>query len=1145
MHRWRRLWLGMARLWREWPFWRGLNVDWRGIPSGRPHRNSIAVLLRYFGPRWPTVMWVVLNVVFGASLGVLPPLYVRNIINKALPHHQVGVLAADVGLLLIVQMAVGLTGAIGSYLYAWATNGVVRDVRRDVVNGFLDAPPERLEATTASEAASRTVNDIGVVGGNSAVFNGITGIFSSMLAVVGATTTVVSTLIVMFRLDAMLACGVVALLLPFLILARSMARWLYAVTRRQYEVLAALHRRVTRAARASGVMTLRLFAREEAEIAGFVRENAVLADLGTFARFIARQFNNLYAMGPALGVALIWWIGAHAIFRGTMHLGTVLALVAYVNRITKPVSTLSDIFINVRGIQAVGDRIEPLLVADKGGTAPGSQAAVADPPAFRKEARAGVLCVQLDGRQATARPGSPLWVVCSAAAGRQRLRQVLCGARVPEHGTVLLDGMALTGPDGPRGGEVSLVQRHGVLWGRTLADHLGIASPDSHHERARAEEVLVSVGLADWYAELARGLDHALADLRLTSRQEFAMSLAAARVRGAALLVVDGTDPVSREIEWSRLHCTAVCLAASLQQVPADANTSVMEYGSPTADDMVEIAEEADDAGPEALAVVSPPEPWPSVWTRLRAGLGGMWGRLGVQMRWLPPAGRRGSVMRLSRYYYPYWPYWILVILMALVAIGGLTQFAPLFIRMLIDQALPHKNVHLLLLGIGMGVLAPPLVHEVTGVISTIAHETMSNRALRDMRTEAYEHVMRRPATFFRRHSPDQLLTRMINDVNSVYVGAADIANATWMLIPVLPALVIMFTLSAKLAPLLLLGVIPTAVVTYLIGQARYPLTGRTFEVVSDINRQLARVCSVDGSLAVRMAGAREMERAAFTRTNQELFALGLATNALTVLFQLTVAWVSAGVTALLWWRGGLGAIAGHLTVGTLVALATYVSAMEQLHGAFTIYSDLKSVQSNCDRIFEYMDAEAPAREQPDATTQSPVQVRLGPLPGALGDETVTVPPGGRVRFVVAPGTDVLQLATRILGLSSAVPLIAAVADEALVPPVPAWPGFVAVLSHRYPVEEGRTYGELLGREGEPARAALRRAGLHVDPEERPSQPAEDETRFRLSLAAALLRTDAWLWLVDGRGGGAGDAVAEQAGERGVLFFSDAAEVSG
>lgn len=59
-------------MWREWPFWRDLGVDWSGRPAVRPARNSIGALLRLFGPRWPAVLWVALNVVFGASLGVLP-----------------------------------------------------------------------------------------------------------------------------------------------------------------------------------------------------------------------------------------------------------------------------------------------------------------------------------------------------------------------------------------------------------------------------------------------------------------------------------------------------------------------------------------------------------------------------------------------------------------------------------------------------------------------------------------------------------------------------------------------------------------------------------------------------------------------------------------------------------------------------------------------------------------------------------------------------------------------------------------------------------------------------------------------------------------------------------------------------------------
>lgn len=1123
---WRRFRAGIARMWREWPFWRDLGVDWSGRPAVRPARNSIGALLRLFGPRWPAVLWVALNVVFGASLGVLPPLYVRNILDQALPHHDPALLWSDALHLVAVQVLVGLTAAVGGYLYAWATNGVVRDLRQGAFERLQGAPLARLEAGGGAEAASRLVNDVGVVGGNSAVFNGVTGIFSSMLATLGAVTTLVSTLIVMFTLNWRFALIALAFLPPLLLLARLAGRWLYAVTRRQYELLAAFHRRIGRAAHWAGALTLRLFHRDAADLQAFTRENAALADLGTCARNIVRGYGNVYAVAPALALALIWWFGAHAIFRGAMQLGTLLAFVAYVQRITGPVSTLSGVFINVRGIQAVGDRVEGVAAT---GDEPG--------PAAEPEvsSRPGAARGDPAALAAAARPGRPLWVVAPWADERRRLRGALLAAR-----------QVGADPAGPARPVVAGVGRAGVLWGRTLADHLG--APRGGPAVGAA---LRGAGLEDWVAGLTEGLQTPLADVHPTPEQEFRLSLAAALIRGADLLVVDATDPATPEVDWAGLPCGALLLAAAGVQVPAGVPTrlwdpAAAQGGAPVADAArVPTAASEPAGGAAPLQVVEGGEPLPGWWSRARGGLRGWWRLLGVQVRLWPPVGRGASLRRLVRYYYPYWPYWIFVVLMALIAIGGLSQIAPLFTRLMIDQALPHKNIHLLLLGIAMGVLAPPLVHVFTGTISTITHETMSNRALRDMRQEAYTRASRWPLGFYRRHAPHEVLSRLVNDVNSVYLGAADIANASWMLLPLLPAVAIMLGLNARLALLILLGLVPTAALSYILGQVRYPLTRRTFEVVSALNGQLARTCSPEGALAVRGAGAEPIERAAFAAHNRLLASLGLTAGTVQVVFAFVVACVGALVAGALYWQGGLAVLAGRMSVGTLVAMATYVVAMEHLHGGFQIYMDLRSVQANCDRIFAYMDADptpGPAAGDsppPPRVDQAPVTIRNG-LPGG---PATTVPVGGQRRLTLPAGVPALEQAAVITGLWDA-SLGLEIAGAPLPPGARAgWRQAVAVLSAAFPVGGGETYADLIGPGDPDALAtALRRVGLPPRPEEPVDPDAPGALRFRLSVAAALLRPEAWFWIVD-EGTACDDLpLAELAGGRSVLYLGAAAD---
>lgn len=327
--------------------------------------------------------------------------------------------------------------------------------------------------------------------------------------------------------------------------------------------------------------------------------------------------------------------------------------------------------------------------------------------------------------------------------------------------------------------------------------------------------------------------------------------------------------------------------------------------------------------------------------------------RLDLPLRQATTARRAGSlasVGRLVRYFFPYWPYWLLVVLMAIIAIGGLGQIVPLFQRMIIDQAIPQQNRSLLLLGV-LGILAYPLVHIITGTISTVSHEIMSNRALQDLRDACYDSVHDKPVSFFARHSPSEITSRGLNDVNSIYSGAAQLANLTWQEIPVMSALVIMLALNWRLGLIVFLLMPPFIFWTTYMGRVTYALRQRIFERV----RQMHAVVTATADGAAPDHGQPALD-GTFGILNQELANYGIAVNLLTWLFQAVFNGKAIIVRGLLWWFGGGMVMGSALTLGTLLAIMTYSDRLEGLGQLFNGYVTVKGVQANADRVFALMD---------------------------------------------------------------------------------------------------------------------------------------------------------------------------------------------
>ncbi|MCL4544430.1 MAG: ABC transporter transmembrane domain-containing protein [Chloroflexi bacterium] len=701
---------------REFAWWHDLGVVWTGRPAEPLRTSSLWRLFGRFLPYWPAVAGVLLLIVVSAAVGTIPPLITRSIIDQALPAHNQRLLLQLILATLGVYLLTTAIGLLHTLFGAVAANGVVRDVRAELEADIRSLPPEYRRQQETDTLTARVINDVGVVGGNSTVFTGIAGIFDTVLGAVNSVAVLGASLVAMFLLNWRFALAVVLILPPFVTFGVLTARWVYAVTRRMYEKISDVNYDFQQLGTGRPVPAL-----------AFHRDNALLANLGIMLRFLTRSFSNLWSVGPALATALLWWLGGSRIMQGRLELGTLIAFLAYVSRVEKPVQSLLNVLINVRGIVALSDRIYAAIEAAQ---------------------------------------------ACSAAAGD---------------------------PATVRQGET---------------------------ERSR-ESVFDLLHLSRWLRRL---------DLPLQQTAE-------------------------------------------------------------------------------------------------RDRVGGL-----------------ASLARLLRFFLPYWPYWLLVVLMAVIAIGGLGQIVPLFQRMIIDQAIPQQNRSLLLLGV-LGILAYPVIHIITGTISTVSHEIMSNRALQNFRDAFYDSMNDKPTAFFAHHAPSEITSRGVNDVNGVYSGSAQLANLTWQEIPVVSAVIIMFALNWRLGLVVLLLMPPFILWTAFMGRVTYALKQRIFERV----RQLHTLVSATAAGTVQ-DGERQASEGDFAALNQELANYGVASNLLAWLFQAVFGGKAVIVRGIIWWFGGAMVMGGALSLGTLLAIMTYSDRLEGLGELFNGYVTVKGVQANVDRVFELMD---------------------------------------------------------------------------------------------------------------------------------------------------------------------------------------------
>ncbi len=706
----------------EFPWWRTLGVDWRGVPAEPVRHPSLIRLLGFYLGYWPTVAGIVALIFVSATLGVIPPLIIRRIVNVALPQRNVALLLHLVLLIALVHFAAQAVGLVQTALHSLTLQGVLRDVRGRLFTAAAVVPPERRRDVDADAITGRVINDVGIAGAG-----GIAGVLTTLIGAVRDLSVLAATATAMFVLDWRLALIVWFVLPPFVVFGVAVGRWTYGLQRRLHENIVIINRQLEgTAAAATGDTPARRGAFHEASNA--------YSDVSIARRFIGRSFGNLWSVGTALVAGGLWWFGGHNVMAGTLTLGTLLAFIAYGARVDKPIKSLLDVWISLRGVLALADRVFEYL--DRL-TARAAEAGVSPRPAV---------------------------------------------------------------PTGLRG-------------------FAGMAAPRR------------------WLADL--------------------------------------------DVDLSR-------------------------PGAP--------------------------------------GRGQLW----------------PTVRRLLAYFYPYWPYWVVVVAMALVAIGGLGQLQPLFQRLIIDRALPEHRTGLLLLGI-LGILAYPVIHIFTGTASTLGHEVMSNRSLRDLRNDFFDRVSGQARAFFGRLHPSEVTSRGLNDIDAIYGATSQLANITWEEIPVFTATLFMLGLNWRLGLAVLCLIPPFLPWTYLFGRVRYALDRRIYEEVTRMHAAVQGVA----------AGRPDADVGAFHEANRRLADLGVLSAMLGWAYALVYDVKSLVVTAWLWWVGGQWVMQGALSLGTLLAEQTYAARTENLGDVFGAYLTLSGLAANCDRVFALMD-EPPGAGVPDP---APLQV--------------------------------------------------------------------------------------------------------------------------------------------------------------------------
>jgi ATP-binding cassette, subfamily B, bacterial len=364
-----------------------------------------------------------------------------------------------------------------------------------------------------------------------------------------------------------------------------------------------------------------------------------------------------------------------------------------------------------------------------------------------------------------------------------------------------------------------------------------------------------------------------------------------------------------------------------------------------------------------------------------------------------------GTTRRILGYARPYRRqiFWFLLLVVA----GALLVVAtPLLLQRIIDDGVAAGDRRLVVVLASLVALVA-VGEAVLNLLQRWFSTRIGEGLIYDLRTDVFAHVQRQSIAFFTRSQTGSLVTRLNSDV----IGAqraftSTLSGVVSNVISVVVVLVTMLALSWEITLLALLIVPLLLLPARRVGRRLAGLNRRGMELNAELGNRMTERFNVGGALLVKLFGTPAREDAEFAAKASAVRDIGIRTAMSNRVFFAALGAMASLATALVYGVGGVLAIEGTVTVGTLVAFA---GLLGRLYGPVTALSnvqvDVMSALVSFERVFEVLDLRPLITDAPDA-----MDLPAGPLSVELED----------VRFSY-PGAEQVSLAS-LEGLPSAGP---------------------------------------------------------------------------------------------------------------------------